>query len=146
MARTVPQHAPRGDGNRRQSELPSPSQHQLTLNFEPSLPERFTTLRAFIAFRASVTTKHLKVQAGDMDLSPSTLSRKLNPTEGDTQRFNCDDLEDWLDSTGEAAAVIEYLAAKFLDSDEARRARTFAKLETLVPELVQLLAAAKAAA
>jgi len=146
MSRTVHQHVPRGDGNRRQSELPSPAQHQLTLNFEPSLPERFSSLRAYIAHRSSVTSKHLKVQAADMDLSPSTLSRKLNPTDGDTQRMNCDDLEAWLESTGEAAAVIEYLAAKFLDSDDARRARTFAKLETLVPELVQLLAAAKAAA
>lgn len=146
MARTVPQHAPAGDGNRRQLDLPSPAQHQLTLNFEPSLPERFGTLREFIAYRASVTAKHLKVQAADMDMAPSTLSRKLNPAEGDTQRLNCDDVEAWLESTGEAAAVIEYLAAKYLDSDDARRARTFAKIEALVPELVNLLAAAKAAA
>jgi hypothetical protein len=111
---------------------------QLTLNFDPAMHERFPTLRAFIAHRAAVVPKHLKVQAADMDMAPSTLSRKLNPTEGDTQRFNCDDLEAWLDSTGDAAAVVEYLASKFMDTDEARRARALSKLERLLPELAAL--------
>ena len=62
--------------------------------------------------------------------------RKLNPAEGDTQRFNCDDLEAWLASTGDAPAVIEYLAAKFMDSDEARQRRVLAKVEALLPELL----------
>lgn len=120
--------------------------NQLTLNFEPSLPERFPSLRAFIAHRAAVTAKSIKVQAGDMDMAPSTLSRKLNPAEGDTQRFNLDDLEQWLASTGEGPAVLEYLAAKYLDNDAARRSRALAKVETLLPELLQLAQALKAAA
>ena len=87
---------------------------QLTLNFEPSLPDRFPSLRAYIAHRTPLLSKSAKVIAADMDMSPSTLSRKLNPSEGDTQRFNLDDLEAYLESTGDASAVIEYLAAKFL--------------------------------
>lgn len=117
---------------------------QLTLNFEPALPERFPTLRAFVAHRATVVAKPLKVQAADMDLAPSTFSRKLNPADGDTQRLNCDDLEVWLESTGDAAAIVAYLAAKFLDSDQARRARTLARVESLLPELAQLVASMKA--
>ena len=78
-----------------------------------------------------------------MDLSPSTLSRKLNPAEGDTQRLNCDDLEGWLASTGDAAAVVEYLAAKFLDTDQARKARALARVESLTKELERTLAALK---
>lgn len=113
---------------------------QLTLNFEPSLPERFPTLRAYIAHRAALTAKSMKTQAGDMDMAPSTLTRKLNPADGDTQRFNCDDLEAWLESTGEAAAIVEYLAAKFMDTDDARRSRALGKVETLLADLQNLAA------
>jgi hypothetical protein len=112
----------------------------MTLSFEPTLPDRFPTLRAYVAHRAALATKPMKVQAAEMDMAPSTLARKLNPTEGDTQRFNCDDLEAWIASTGEAGAVIEYLAAKFMDSPEARRARMLSKLEGMVPELLASIA------
>jgi hypothetical protein len=115
----------------------------MTLSFEPALPDRFPTLRSYVAHRASVTQKSLKAQAADLDMAPSTLTRKLNPAEGDTQRFNCDDLEEWIKSTGEAAAVIEYLAAKFMDTPEARRSRLLNKLEGMVPELMASIAALK---
>lgn len=110
---------------------------QTTFDFEPGLPQRFGSLRQFVAHRSSIVRKCPKAQAADMDIAPSTLSRKLNPAEGDTQRFNCDDLEAWLASTGDAPAVIEYLAAKFMDTDEARQRRTLAKVEALLPELLQ---------
>jgi hypothetical protein len=118
---------------------------QLTLNFQPALPERFPTLRQYIAHRSVVVSKQLKTQAADMDMAPSTLSRKLNPSEGDTQRFNLDDLEAWLSSTGDAAAVVEYLAAKFMDDDTHRQARVLSRVEGLLPELAQLVASLKAA-
>lgn len=34
-----------------------------------------------IAYRAQVASKHMKVQAADMDMAPSTLARKLNPAD-----------------------------------------------------------------
>jgi len=116
----------------------------MTLDFDPSLPERWPSLRQFIAHRAAIVTKPMKVQAADMDMSPSTLSRKLNPSEGDTQRFNVDDFEQWLDSTGDAPAILDYLAAKYMDTPEARRARVLTKVEAMVPELALLLASLKA--
>lgn len=119
---------------------------QLTLNFEPALPERWPTLRAFVAYRSAVVPKKQSAQAADMDLAPSTLSRKLNPADGDTQRFNVDDLEAWLVSTGDAAAVVEYLAAKYLDSDKARHQRVVANAEHLLTELAKVLPQLKAAA
>lgn len=121
----------------------SPASNQLTLNFEPSLPDRFTTLRAYIAHRVTVQQKSQKVIAADMDISPSMLSRKLNPQEGDTQRFNLDDLEGYITATGDVASVIEYLAAKYMDNDEARKARTLSRVEALLPELAGMLAALK---
>ena len=119
---------------------------QLTLNFDPALHERWPTLRAFVAYRSALVRKSLKVQAADMDMAPSTLSRKLNPAEGDTQRLNCDDLEEWLSSTEDAAAVVEYLASKFLHSDAHRKARTLARVEELSGELTTLLNKLKAEA
>lgn len=121
--------------------MPSPPPaSQLTLSFEPALPERFPSLRAFVAHRAAIDRKPMKCQAADMDMAPSTLARKLNPADGDTQRLNCDDLEAWIASTGEASAVIEYLAAKFMDTDEARRARALSKLEGMLQDLPALMA------
>ena len=118
---------------------------QFTLNFEPALPERFPTLREYIAHRSTLVSKMPKVQAADMDMAPSTLSRKLNPHDGDTQRFNLDDLESWLKSTGDAPAVVEYLAAKFLDNDINRKARLASRVETLLAELSSVASALKAA-
>lgn len=119
---------------------------QMTLSFEPTLPDRFPTLRAYIAHRTPLLTKSAKVIAADMDMSPSTLSRKLNPTEGDTQRFNLDDLESFLESTGDAPAVIEYLAAKYMDSPEARKARVISKVERLTEELSSAMNALRSVA
>lgn len=117
---------------------------QLTLNFDPALHERFTSLRSFVAYRAQAgVAKPMKAQAADMDMAPSTLSRKLNPAEGDTQRMNLDDLEAWLTSTGDAAAVVEYLASKYLDNDATRQQRIAAKLEAMLPDLLQTLAQLK---
>lgn len=119
---------------------------QYTLNFEPALPDRFPTLRAFVAHRSAVVSKPMKAQAADMDMAPSTLSRKLNPSDGDTQRFNLDDFEAWLQSTGDAAAAVEYLAAKYLDTDTARHQRVVANVERLMAELAKQLPALKAGA
>lgn len=120
---------------------------QLTLNFDPALHERFTTLRAFVAYRAQAgVAKPMKAQAADMDMAPSTLSRKLNPAEGDTQRMNLDDLEAWLTSTGDAAAVVEYLASKYLDNDQQREQRRQARIDGLLEMLSQELSARKVAA
>jgi hypothetical protein len=125
--------------------MPSAPDHQLTLNFEPSLPEKYRTLRDFMAYRVQVQAKPAKTIAGDMDMSPSMLSRKLTPSDGDTQRFNVDDLEHYISVTGDTAAI-EYLASKYLCSDESRKARAIARVEHLTTELANALASIKAVA
>ena len=119
---------------------------QLTLNFEPALPERFRTLRDYLAHRIHVQSRPAKSIAADMDMSPSMLSRKLSPSESDTQRFNTEDLEAYLTASGDASAVIEYLAAKFLQGDEQRKASAIARVEQLSKELERTLAVLKVAA
>lgn len=118
---------------------------QLTLDFEPSLPERFGTLREYVRHRVDVAAKPIKTIAADMDLSPSMLSRKLSPSEGDTQRLNCDDLERYLAATGDTAPV-EYLAAKYLQRPDERKAHAIARVEALAGELERTLRLLKGAA
>jgi hypothetical protein len=130
--------------------MTSISAPQLTLNFEPALPDRFSTLRKYVAHRVHLHTKSAKSIAADMDMSPSLLSRKLtageNPEDKDTQRFNCDDLEDYLKSSGDAPAIIEYLVAKYMDTPEARKARMLARVESMLPELMAMVSSMKEAA
>ena len=117
---------------------------QLTLNFEPALPDRFRSLRDYLAHRVQVQAKPAKTIASDMDMSPSMLSRKLSPGDGDTQRFNVDDLEHYIHVTGDTGAI-EYLAAKYLCSDKSRQIRALARVESLSAELAGLVSSLKAA-
>lgn len=118
---------------------------QLTLNFELSLVERHPTLREFLAHRVQVQPRPAKTIAMEMDMSPSLLSRKLSQHEGDTQRFNVDDLERYLQSTGDTLPI-EYLAAKYLTSDATRQARAVARVEALAADLERALATLRQAA
>lgn len=116
---------------------------QLTLSFEPALPEQFNTLREYIAHRVQVQARPAKSIAGDMDMAPSMLSRKLTPGEGDTQRFNVDDLEKYIAATKDTTPI-EYLASKYLQSDASRHARAIARVEQLATEMGAALASLKA--
>lgn len=116
---------------------------QLTLDFEPSIAEQFPSLRAYIAYRVQEQRLNALKLAGQMDLSPSTLSRKLNQPAGDSQRFNCDDLEAYIAATGDVASVMEYLAAKYMDKPEQRQARLLNRVEQMIPDLLATVAALK---
>ena len=118
---------------------------QMTLIFEPSLPERFNSLREYLAHRVQVNERPAKSIAGDMDMAPSTLSRKLSPGEHDAQRFTVDDLEKYMQVTGDHSAI-EYLASKYLQSDDQRKARAIARVEALASDLDRALRDLKGAA
>lgn len=144
MAQSVPRTPAKAGGNRWQPDLPP---QQLTLNFEPALSERFSSLRAFVAYRVQEQRLHAATLASKMDLSPSVLSRKLNQPDGDCNRLTCDDLEHYLAATGDLMSVIEYLAAKFSPGgDEMRRARVLSSAEKLFAELAAVLPMLKAGA
>lgn len=119
---------------------------QLTLDFEPALPEQFPSLRSYVAFRVQEQRLNAIKLAGQMDLSPSVLSRKLNQPDGDSQRLNCDDLEGYIKASGDVSSVIAYLAAKYMDDPAAKKRRLLTHVETLLPQLAQALASLKAEA
>lgn len=116
---------------------------QLTLDFEPALSERFKSLKDYVAFRVQEQRINAAQLASKMDLSPSVLSRKLNGAKEDTQRFNTDDLEGYITATGDIASVMEYLAAKYMDSDKSKQQRVLAKVEGMLPDLLAAIASLK---
>ena len=122
-----------------------PAKQQLTLDFEPGLVERHPT--AMDALRAAVYggRKPLKTIAADMDISTSGLSRKLSQDPDDPRRFSVDDLEHYIKATGDTM-VVEYLAAKYLQSDDTRRMQALNTATRLLGELGPLLATLKGAA
>ena len=117
----------------------------LTVTFDPSVPEHWPSLRAYIAFRVQEQRLNAKDLASSMDLSPSTLSRKLNQPEGDTQRFNLDDLEAYLKATKDIGSVVAYLVAKYMETPEQRQARALENVEEAMKVLDRALGAMKAA-
>jgi hypothetical protein len=86
---------------------------QLTLNFERGLAESFNTCREYVAHRVHHQGRPHKAIAADMDYSPSDLTRKLAQNPDDSRRFTLDDLERYMDVTGDTKPVI-YLVEKYL--------------------------------
>jgi hypothetical protein len=107
---------------------------QLTLNFEKGLADAWSSCREYVAYRVHHQGKPQKVVAADMDYSPSDLSRKLAQNPDDSRRFTLDDLEKYMDVTGDTRPVL-YLVEKYL----ARSSRE--ALEKQIAELQKQLEA-----
>jgi hypothetical protein len=106
---------------------------QIVLNFEAGMTDAYETCREFVAARipqlALEQRKFQKIIAADMDLSPSSLTRKLAQAPGDTQRFTLDDFEKYIAVTGDKKPLL-YLYEKYLaESDEADLKRQIQALE-----------------
>ena len=112
---------------------------------ESGIPPSFDEMKDAldISFRVQEQRLNAAQLAGKMDLSPSTLSRKLKQPEGDTQRFNCDDLEAYIRSTKDIGSVIAYLVAKYMESPEARQDRAIQRVEELAGQMNDALALLK---
>lgn len=88
---------------------------QLTLNFDVGLTSCFNTCREVVQCRVHQQGKPVKAIAADMDYSPSTLSRKLAQSPNDSQKLTVDDLELYIEVTGDKQPIY-YLIEKFLVS------------------------------
>ena len=108
---------------------------QLTLDFTPGLSSGYDTCREFVASRVHQLGKYQKTIAAELDMAPSQLTRKLAQAPGDSARFTLDDLENYIQKTGDADPIL-YLADKYLrraDPDELRR--RIAELEGQLAEV-----------
>ena len=86
---------------------------QLVLNFDAGLVESYGTCREYVAARVHQLGRPQKAIAAEMDYSPSDLSRKLSQNPDDPRTFSLDDLESYMDVTGDCQPVY-YLVEKFL--------------------------------
>lgn len=96
---------------------------QLTLKFDSGLADSYSTCREYVAHRVHQQGRSQKAIAADMDYSPSDLTRKLAQSPEDSRRFTLDDLEKYMQVTGDTKPVL-YLVEKYLaeaDTEELRR-------------------------
>jgi hypothetical protein len=107
-------------------------QAQLVLNFDAGLASSFSSCREFIAARVHQLGRPQKAIAADMDYSPSDLSRKLAQSPDDSRRFTLDDLERYIDVTGDKKPLL-YLVEKYLS--EPNEAALLAQIEALQSQL-----------
>lgn len=122
-----------------------PRQAQMTLAFEPGLVERYPALMDCLRACVHGHDKPMKTIAADMDMSTSDLSRKLAGNPNDPRHFHVDDLERYVQATGDTTPIA-YLAAKYLQDDDARRMQVVNQATRLLAELGPVLAALKQSA
>ena len=110
---------------------------QLALTFDAEDFSEFDTCREYVADRVhhQLTPQGRKRQqksiAADMDLSPSDLKRKLAQYEGDSRRFTLDDLERFVQVTGDTRPIlwlVDRYLARSQDDEIARLEQQLAEL------------------
>ena len=116
---------------------------QLTINFEAGLRERYPTIYHVLRAMAERSGKALKTIAGDMDMSSSELSRRLNSdlNEADTRVFDIRFLDAFMKETG-STLVLEWLAEGHLDQANPDRVKQRVALELakMLPRMQELMA------
>lgn len=112
--------------------------NRITIEFQPGLSERHPKALDCVRECAYTHKSPLKTLAADMDLSQSDLSRKLAHNPDDPKRFTLDDLERFLDATGDMRPIY-YLIEKYLTDQEERQRRSLAELIQLAPQLAALI-------
>lgn len=115
---------------------------QLTLDFQPGLVERHRSLHACVRQCAYSHRNPLKAIAADMDLSQSELSRKLSDNDDDPRRLSVDDLEKFIEATGDTTPIL-YLIEKFLADQETKQRAAAQSLMKMLPDLVALIQTAQ---
>lgn len=121
----------------------SSTAHQMTLDFTPGLAERHAT--ALDCVRECVYTNRnpMKTVAADMDISQSELSRKLSGNPDDSRRFTLDDLERFIEATGDVTPIY-YLIEKYLEDESVKQQRALGELLKIAPQLAALIKQASA--
>lgn len=131
-----------GTGKYPQHVPPVVSGSQLQLNFEPSIRQRFSTLRECVHHIALADPRGMKNVAADCDKSLSELSRCLSPSDGDPRSCDVNLMVAVMRSTGNTAPL-QWLLGEFGIDEATRRATTLTRIDHLVAELSGLAAEVK---
>ncbi len=108
---------------------------KVTLEFTAGMATAYKTCREFTQARIYQIGIPQKVIAADMDYSPSQLSRKLAQSEADSARFTLDDLEQYMQVTGDLTPI-SYLIEKYHNPKMTRKEQLLAELAQLEAEQV----------
>lgn len=119
------------------------SGNQLTLELQPNLLQRYSTLRQCLYHAAMNYPRGIKSLAADLDLSESELTRRLNPSDGDPRSCDVNLMVQIIDATGDLTPL-HWLMARFLRDAETRKQAAVDQLAQLLPQIATLLADASA--
>lgn len=114
---------------------------QLTLELQPDLLRRYSTLRQCVHHSALNYERGMKALAADLDLSESELSRRLNPSDGDNRSCDVNLMVQVMEKTSDLTPL-HWLMARFLRDPETSRQAAVQQLAQLMPHIATLLAEA----
>lgn len=101
--------------------------------------KRYETKLDYLEFLILTHKDHQKTIAANIDMSPSTLSRKIRRNEGDCQRFTLDDEDKLYKAYPDIAQkMIEYEVCKWWDTPENKQQRALDEATRLMQELIQV--------
>ncbi|NMV36942.1 hypothetical protein HGR00_03350 [Ralstonia insidiosa] len=106
----------------------------MTLDFEPGLTDRYTSLRDCVA--TGIYKRGLSKCAIDLNESVGNLSNKLS--ENPNRHFNIEDFERYLETSGDMTPL-HYLVEKYLRRRLDTKQAALAQIQALGPELIDLL-------
>lgn len=116
------------------------SSTQLTFSFEPSIRQRFPSLRQCLHYVVLQDPRGIKAVAADCDLSESELSRRLTKKEeGAPRSCDVDDVLVAVMRSTKSELPLQWLHGEFSTDDATRTTNALHMIEMLAP---QLLAAA----
>ena len=110
----------------------------MMLDFEPGLTDRHASLLDCLRETAYTHANPMKTIAADMDCSLSELSRKLSGNVDDPRRFTVEDLEKFIEATGDVTPIY-YLIEKYLADEETKQRRAFSELSKQLPAVLALI-------
>lgn len=107
---------------------------QLTLEFEPGLTDRFSSLRECMT--GCVYGRGLKRVAMDLDKSPGNLSRMLAGEGG--YHFSVELLERYIQTQNDLTPIL-YLIARYMGDQAQAEAATMKRLEDLMAQVTSVI-------
>lgn len=109
--------------------------NQLTLELEPGLTDRYSSLRECMT--AAIYAHGLKRVAMDLDKAPGNLSRMLSGEGG--YHFSIELMERYIQTQNDLTPIY-YLIARYLGDQAAAEGATLKRVENLMQEVAALMA------
>ncbi|MGK2897222.1 MAG: hypothetical protein ACSLE9_00845 [Burkholderiaceae bacterium] len=119
------------------TESRSASSRQLTLELDDTLVNRYRGVRDVVL--QGVYSRGLKTVAADLDLSPGNLSVALS--DDPHRKFSVDDLERYVQCTGDKTPIY-YLIARYLGDEGHARDHALGQVAEILQNLPAMLHAA----